>query len=41
MSDARDVILKHVAAMNDRNSDADPWAARCHQLRIGRPGEWP
>jgi predicted ester cyclase len=27
MPDARDVILKHVAAINDRESDADPWAA--------------
>jgi predicted ester cyclase len=27
MPDAEDVILKHVAAVNDRDSDADPWAA--------------
>ena len=27
MPDARDVILKHIAAVNDRDSDADPWAA--------------
>jgi predicted ester cyclase len=27
MPDARDVILKHIAAVNDRNSDAEPWAA--------------
>lgn len=26
MSDARDVILKHIDAVNSRNSDADPWA---------------
>jgi predicted ester cyclase len=26
MVDARDVILKHIAAVNDRDSDADPWA---------------
>ena len=28
MPDAKDVILKHIAAVNDRDSDADPWAAR-------------
>ena len=27
MPNARDVILKHIAAVNDRDSDADPWAA--------------
>ena len=27
MPDARDVILTHIAAMNDRDRDADPWAA--------------
>jgi predicted ester cyclase len=27
MPDAKDVILKHIAALNDRDSDADPWAA--------------
>jgi len=27
MPDARDVILKHIAAVNDRDSAADPWAA--------------
>ena len=27
MPDARDVILKHIAAVNDRDSDAEPWAA--------------
>ncbi len=26
MPDAKDVILKHIAAVNDRDSDADPWA---------------
>ncbi len=26
MPDAKDVILKHVAAVNDRDSDAEPWA---------------
>ena len=35
MSDARDVILKHVAAMNDRNSDADPWAADAQLVAPG------
>jgi len=25
--DAKDVILKHIDAVNDRDSDADPWAA--------------
>ena len=27
MSSARDVILKHIDAVNGRDSDADPWAA--------------
>ena len=27
MPDARDVILKHIAAVNNRDSDAEPWAA--------------
>src|SRR3954447_13211131 len=27
MPDAEHVILKHIAAVNDRDSDADPWAA--------------
>jgi predicted ester cyclase len=27
MPDTRDVILKHIAAVNDRDSDAEPWAA--------------
>lgn len=27
MPDAKDVILKHIAAVNERHSDADPWAA--------------
>ena len=26
MPDARDVILRHIAAVNDRDSAADPWA---------------
>jgi predicted ester cyclase len=35
MSDARHVILKHIAAMNDRNSDADPWAADAQMVAPG------
>ena len=35
MSDARDVILKHIVAMNDRNSDADPWAADAQLVAPG------
>ena len=35
MSDTRDVILKHVAAINDRNSDADPWAADAQMVAPG------
>src|SRR5215213_11738123 len=35
MSDARDVILKHIAALNDRNSDADPWAADAEMVAPG------
>jgi len=35
MSDARDVILKHVAALNDRDSDADPWAADAQMVAPG------
>ncbi len=27
MTNAKDVILQHIAAVNDRDSDADPWAA--------------
>jgi predicted ester cyclase len=27
MSDARDVILEHIAAFNERDSEAEPWAA--------------
>jgi predicted ester cyclase len=27
MADAKDVILKHIAAVNERDSDAAPWAA--------------
>jgi predicted ester cyclase len=35
MSDAKDVILTHIAAMNDRNSDADPWAADAQMVAPG------
>jgi hypothetical protein len=35
MPSARDVILKHIDAVNDRNSDADPWAA---DAEITAPG---
>lgn len=35
MPDVRDVILTHVAAMNDRNSDADPWAADAQMVAPG------
>ncbi len=35
MSDARDVILKHIEAMNDRDSDADPWATDAQMVAPG------
>src|ERR1700709_1926561 len=35
MPDARDVILKHIDAMNDRDSAADPWAADAEMLAPG------
>ena len=35
MSDAKDVILTHIAAMNDRDSDADPWAADAQMVAPG------
>jgi predicted ester cyclase len=35
MPSARDVILKHVDAMNDRDSDADPWAADAEMTAPG------
>jgi predicted ester cyclase len=35
MPDARDVILKHIAALNDRDSDADPWAADAELVAPG------
>ena len=35
MPDARAVILKHVAAVNDRDNDADPWAADAELVAPG------
>ncbi len=35
MPDARDVILKHIAAVNDRDSDAEPWAADAEMAAPG------
>lgn len=35
LSDAKDVILKHIDAMNDRESDADPWAADAEMVAPG------
>ena len=35
MHDAKDVILKHIAAVNDRDSDADPWAADAELVAPG------
>jgi predicted ester cyclase len=35
MPDAKDVILKHVAAFNDRDNDADPWAADAELVAPG------
>ena len=35
MPDARDVILKHIAAFNDRDSAADPWAADAEMTAPG------
>ena len=32
MPDARDVILKHIAAFNDRDTAAEPWAADAELL---------
>jgi hypothetical protein len=37
MPDARDVILKHMAAVNDRDSAADPWAADAEPAGAGWP----
>jgi predicted ester cyclase len=35
MSGAKDVILEHIAAVNDRDSDADPWAADAELVAPG------
>src|ERR1051325_6024541 len=35
MPDAQDVILKHIAAVNDRDSDAEPWAADAELVAPG------
>ena len=35
MPDTRDVILKHSAAVNDRDRDADPWAADAELVAPG------
>jgi predicted ester cyclase len=35
MSSARDVILKHIDAVNGRDSDADPWSADAEMTSPG------
>ena len=35
MPSARDVILKHIDAFNDRQSDAEPWAADAEMTAPG------
>jgi hypothetical protein len=35
MPDARDVVLKHIAAFNDCDSDAEPWAADAEMVAPG------
>src|SRR3954452_23159313 len=35
MASARDVVLKHIDAFNDRKSDADPWAADAEMTAPG------
>ena len=35
MPSARDVILKHIDAVNGRDSDADPWAADAEMTAPG------
>jgi predicted ester cyclase len=35
MPDAKDVILKHIAAVNDHDSSADPWAADAELVAPG------
>ena len=35
MPDARDVILKHIAAVNEHDNDAEPWAADAELVAPG------
>jgi predicted ester cyclase len=35
MPDAKDVILKHIAAVSDRDSNAEPWAADAELVAPG------
>ncbi|HEY3943592.1 MAG TPA: nuclear transport factor 2 family protein [Solirubrobacteraceae bacterium] len=35
MPDAKDLILKHIAAFNDRDSNAEPWAADAELVAPG------
>jgi predicted ester cyclase len=35
MPDTNDVILRHIAAVNDRDNDADPWAADAELVAPG------
>ena len=35
MPDAKAVILKHISAMNDRDSSADPWSADAEMVAPG------
>ena len=35
MTNAKDVILKHIAAINDHDSSADPWAADAQLVAPG------
>ena len=35
MPDAEDVVLKHIAAFNDSDNDAEPWAADAEMAAPG------
>jgi predicted ester cyclase len=35
MPDAKDVVLKHIAAFNDHDSDAEPWTADAEMVAPG------
>lgn len=35
MPDAKDVILKHIAAVNDKDNDAEPWADNAELVAPG------